>query len=202
MFSCLYINRAVKHQHINTIFAASSHPISPRTNNSYLQLQYIYCARSRAMSNRQKSQTSSSSSSPSTSKLSRQTSHRTPTSNRQSQAASSSTVQEDMPTKFNRVRVEDLLNTESAGASSSRHRSSHKSSSSSRPKSSRSSSDSPPSHLNIPCEFSGCKRTFHSLESLRAHQKRSHPAPTAFVCDICKSSFSTPPNLNKHVRVK
>lgn len=100
----------------------------------------------------------------------------------------------EMPSQYNRVRVEDLLNSET---SSSRSR---PSGSGSRKKSSGSGSDSPPSASEIECNVVHCKRKFSSRDALRAHQKRSHPAPTAFVCEHCQSSFSTPPNLNKHVR--
>lgn len=49
------------------------------------------------------------------------------------------------------------------------------------------------------CTVNKCNRKFVSEESLLAHQRRSHAPPTANVCSHCKSSFSTVPNLNKHV---
>lgn len=51
----------------------------------------------------------------------------------------------------------------------------------------------------IICHAEGCGRHFVSQESLIAHQRRSHAAPTAFVCQLCNLSYSTVPNLNKHV---
>lgn len=52
----------------------------------------------------------------------------------------------------------------------------------------------------IICHIDNCGRQFVSQESLIAHQKRSHAAPTKYICHYCRSSYSTVPNLNKHVR--
>lgn len=49
------------------------------------------------------------------------------------------------------------------------------------------------------CTIDNCNRKFISNDSLSVHQKRCHSPPTAHVCSQCKSSFSTIPNLNKHV---
>lgn len=104
--------------------------------------------------------------------------------NRPTQAAGSSS---NMPTShYNRVRVQDLLNTETP-SSSRRNRSS-------------SDSDEAQRNSNYQCQVANCNRVFSTAESLAAHVKRSHAAPTQFVCEHCGSSFSTPPNLNKHVR--
>lgn len=78
---------------------------------------------------------------------------------------------------YNKVRVEDLLNKESEPAKS--HHTIR------RP--------------GIICHLDGCGRQFVSHESLVAHQKRSHAAPTSFICPHCELSYSTVPNLNKHV---
>lgn len=106
-----------------------------------------------------------------------------------------------MPTKYNRVRVEDLLNAETTSTTTSRPR--RPPSSSRRGTSSSGGSSisvSPDLIADIPCDVPHCKRTFTTGAALIAHKRRSHPAPTAFVCEHCHSSFSTPPNLNKHVR--
>lgn len=97
-----------------------------------------------------------------------------------------------MPSQYNRVRVDDLLNPDGP---SSRSRGTVRSDSRRRP------SDSPSGATvsSVECDVQGCKRKFPSKDSMKAHQKRSHPAPTNFICDQCQSSFSTPPNLNKHV---
>lgn len=49
------------------------------------------------------------------------------------------------------------------------------------------------------CTINNCNRKFISRESLLAHQRKAHYPPTANVCPYCFSSFSTIPNLNKHV---
>lgn len=86
-----------------------------------------------------------------------------------------------MSAQYNRVRVEDLIND-----SSSSNKSSVMSSSSQQ-------------KVAYKCEAPLCGRKFVSEEALEAHHKRSHAPPTAYVCQRCKSSFSTLPNLNKHV---
>lgn len=104
-----------------------------------------------------------------------------------------------MPTKYNRVRVEDLLNADPAPPTRSPRRLG------SAPRGKPSSSLLPPDHhinIDIPCDHLHCKKTFNTRSALHAHQRRSHPAPTAFICESCRSSFSTPPNLNKHVSCK
>lgn len=55
------------------------------------------------------------------------------------------------------------------------------------------------SEANI-CTINNCNRKFISKESLEIHQRRAHAPPTAHVCPVCFASFSTVPNLNKHVR--
>lgn len=84
-----------------------------------------------------------------------------------------------MSSRYNRVSVSDLLNDEASGSSSQGAASTQR---------------------GIYCRVEGCGRRFVSQEALTAHQKRSHAAPTAFRCPHCGSSFSTAPNLNKHVR--
>lgn len=49
------------------------------------------------------------------------------------------------------------------------------------------------------CDYPGCHRKFSTSASRLIHQRRTHAPPTAYVCCFCKSSFSTSPNLNKHV---
>lgn len=82
---------------------------------------------------------------------------------------------------YNRVRVEDLLNDEPSIPTSSQ------------PSSFRRSDSA------IICHVKDCGRRFVSKESLEAHQRRSHAAATPFVCPHCHISYSTIPNLNKHV---
>ena len=96
-----------------------------------------------------------------------------------------------VPPKFNRVRVADLLNHE-PGSSSSQGKPK-------KDKASSSDSDTPGRFVDVECEIGHCKRKFPTKEALLAHQKRSHPVPTEFICEQCNSSFSTSPNLNKHV---
>lgn len=50
------------------------------------------------------------------------------------------------------------------------------------------------------CNASGCKRKFATEEALQAHKRRSHAPPTSFECPVCKATFSSPQNRNKHVR--
>lgn len=50
------------------------------------------------------------------------------------------------------------------------------------------------------CTINNCNRKFISKEPLEIHQRRAHSPPTAHVCPVCFASFSTVPNLNKHVR--
>lgn len=109
------------------------------------------------------------------------------TSTHQQDNASESRSYHVMPSQYNRVRVDDLLNPDSP---SSRSKDSRR-----RP----SGSASGATVSSIECDVPGCKRKFPSKDSMKAHQKRSHPAPTNFICDQCQTSFSTPPNLNKHV---
>lgn len=54
------------------------------------------------------------------------------------------------------------------------------------------------SEQNI-CTINKCNRKFISKESLQIHQRRSHAPPTAHICPQCYASFSSVPNLNKHV---
>lgn len=141
------------------------------------------------MSNRPKRPGSSSSTSSSSDQISRAPSRQA----RQYGEASSSS-QAGMPSGYNRVRVEDLLNAEAS--SSSRSKSSNRVGDDKRKKGGASSSAG---GSEVMCDVPHCKRKFPTLDSLKAHQKRSHAPPTAYVCEHCKSSFSTPPNLNKHV---
>lgn len=86
-----------------------------------------------------------------------------------------------MSSKYNRVRVDDLLNKDSynnQGAVFKEHK-------------------YPQARL---CTIDRCNRKFVSEGALLAHQRRSHALPTLHVCTNCDSSFSSLPNLNKHVR--
>lgn len=49
------------------------------------------------------------------------------------------------------------------------------------------------------CTINNCNRKFVSKESMEAHQRRAHAPPTAHICSQCFASFSSVPNLNKHV---
>lgn len=80
--------------------------------------------------------------------------------------------------RYNRVRVQDLLNDEH---------------------SSRSHSSLSKESGEAVCLVEGCGKKFFTQKSLVVHQKRSHAAPTDFICHLCRCSFSSIPNLNKHV---
>lgn len=82
---------------------------------------------------------------------------------------------------YNRIQVKDLLN--------------HPAASSGGPKGGSSSK----CEVCL-CDLDGCTREFASRKALEIHQKRVHSAPTVFACKICPSTFSTSPNLAKHVR--
>lgn len=56
-----------------------------------------------------------------------------------------------------------------------------------------------PQFQEVKCEYLDCGKLFASPQSMFNHQKRQHGSPTANVCPKCLSSFSTIPNLNKHV---
>lgn len=84
---------------------------------------------------------------------------------------------------YNRVRVEDLLNDDRDLSSS--------------PFAHGSLSEGKPE--GIICKINECDRRFVSEQSLLAHQRRTHAAATPFICPHCKLSYSTVPNLNKHV---
>lgn len=126
------------------------------------------------------SQSSSSSSIPSTSKgvkesLQEQT-------NRASSSSTGSNRSRVPDSKaFTRVKVQDLLNVDEDSSNSV---------------SKKSQIGGIP---NIVCMDDGCGRKFASSESLVTHRKRQHAAPTSFVCSFCQSSYSSLPNLNKHV---
>lgn len=91
------------------------------------------------------------------------------------------------PPVYKRVKVQDLLNDDDSYVSRSANQAQ-----------ASSSADGIP---NIVCEMDQCGRKFATFESLTAHQKRQHAAPTAFVCPYCHSSYSSLPNLNKHVSI-
>lgn len=89
-----------------------------------------------------------------------------------------------MPPSNNRIKVENLINTAPA-----------------RGKSSHRTSPLPTNDIfDIACGIDNCNRRFASPDALQAHQRRTHPCPTSYVCKHCKSSFSTSANLTKHVR--
>lgn len=88
-----------------------------------------------------------------------------------------------MPSKFSKIKVEDLLNDAPA-----RGKTSH------RPTPVQSDI------FTIVCTVENCGKRFATSDALHAHQRRSHAAPTPFICRQCKSTFSSAANLNKHVR--
>lgn len=87
------------------------------------------------------------------------------------------------PEKSGRIRVSDLLNEAPA-----RGKPSH------RPTPLQSNI------FTIVCNVENCGRRFATKEALQGHQKRSHMAPTQYLCQQCSSTFSSSANLNKHVR--
>lgn len=89
-----------------------------------------------------------------------------------------------MSSPYKRVTVKDLLNDESNSPSMNT------------PNLTRHADGIP----NIRCDINSCGQKFATLDSLQAHQRRKHAAPTSFVCPQCMSSYSSLPNLKKHVR--
>lgn len=87
-----------------------------------------------------------------------------------------------MSQKYNKISIDDLLNKTGSNNNAS-----------------SSASSSAPDNVAFECTEPLCGRKFVSEEALKAHKKRSHAAPTSYVCQRCKSTFSTLPNLNKHV---
>lgn len=85
-----------------------------------------------------------------------------------------------MSSNYSRIKVADLLNDAPA-----RGKTSH------RPK--------PPNEDIFTIICGVCDRKFATVESLNAHQRRSHPAPTTHVCRYCSAYLSSSANLNKHV---
>lgn len=81
-----------------------------------------------------------------------------------------------------RIKVQNLLNNAPA-----------------RGKSSHRSTPSSPDIFDIVCDAPNCSRKFATKDALYGHKKRSHAAPTGYICSVCQSSFSTPANLSKHV---
>lgn len=56
------------------------------------------------------------------------------------------------------------------------------------------------SHSNhYVCNLGECTRRFSSEKALTAHFEKAHGSSTQYICPHCRSSFSTSPNLNKHV---
>lgn len=88
--------------------------------------------------------------------------------------------------------------TSSSGTSCQKNNEASAASNAASPKSSNFSSGS---EENI-CTINNCNKKFLSKESLLAHQRRIHAPPTAHVCPNCADSFSTKPNLNRHVSWK
>lgn len=88
----------------------------------------------------------------------------------------------NMSSNYSRIKVSDLLNDAPA-----RGKTSH------RPK--------PPSEdiYTVQCDVQRCGRRFATTEALRAHRRRSHPAPSAHACNECGATLSSSANLNKHV---
>lgn len=91
-------------------------------------------------------------------------------------------------TRFRRINVEDLLNDNKNGTG--------------RKASSSSSKESDVRTTIVVCKFSNCSRSFPTSLSLAEHQSQVHGDMIRHTCGRCKASFSTLPNLNKHVRWK
>lgn len=87
--------------------------------------------------------------------------------------------------RYNRVRVEDLLNSSSSGSKEPQKVLVHH------------QFETPLAQFL--CEYPSCHRKFSTFASRAIHQRRTHAPPTSFICQHCNSSFSTSPNLNKHV---
>lgn len=122
-----------------------------------------------------------------------------------SSRASSSTQQESQQksSRFNRVRVSDLLNDDSQAepaSSRSRASSSGRQSTTASGSGRRGSGSGIDPHSDASIQCVDCKRVFGSPELLRSHRKRIHPAPTSFVCEVCGLSYADTGNLRKHVR--
>lgn len=49
------------------------------------------------------------------------------------------------------------------------------------------------------CNIGECTRRFSSEKALTSHFEKAHGSSTQYICPHCRSSFSTSPNLNKHV---
>lgn len=81
---------------------------------------------------------------------------------------------------FNRVSVDDLLNKPSSMKEGKK-------------------SIRPTDVFKFVCSMDNCNRAFASEATLKSHQVRTHGPPTSFVCPRCGSSYSSVPNLNKHV---
>lgn len=56
-----------------------------------------------------------------------------------------------------------------------------------------------PQFQEVKCEYPSCRKKFATPQALINHRSRQHGSPSAIVCPHCSSSFSTVPNLNKHV---
>lgn len=82
-----------------------------------------------------------------------------------------------------RIEIRNLLNKDSSSSSATK------------------TSSRPMRVQKLTCEDSNCGKSFVTLESLDLHRKRKHACPTSIVCDICGCSFSSPANLDKHVRL-
>lgn len=91
--------------------------------------------------------------------------------------------------RYTKIRVEDLLN--DAQANSSHNIGVTAPSTASAPGATNDS--------KLICTYDRCHRAFPSSGALLDHQNRAHGVPTRHICGRCNVSFSTLPNLNKHV---
>lgn len=84
--------------------------------------------------------------------------------------------------KHTKISISDLIETPKKGDSNQSRQSSLNS-----------------AEFKLECSFSGCKRRFPNMDSLQAHKRRSHAAPTPFKCTVCHETYSSKQNLAKHV---
>lgn len=79
-----------------------------------------------------------------------------------------------MDPKFNRIKIEDLLNDNAAF---------------------------PKSEPKIKCRLKDCNMVFKDKEALHTHEEKIHKVNMRHICDICNTTFSSLPNRNKHVSI-
>lgn len=84
-----------------------------------------------------------------------------------------------MDAKFNRIKIEDLLNDNSNSALTNAM-----------------------VDAKVECRLKGCQMTFKNHEALQTHEERFHKIGARHICEICNTTFSSLPNRNKHVRTQ